>query len=146
MDGSRPKSAAQAAHTAMRIYHRLEEELGYGGSYSSVRRYVSKKKLVMKLAVEGYLPLAQTGGHGQVDFGESLYYDGQENERKGYALTVSFPQSDKGYTQFFPSQKQECLLTGLQRIFEHIGGYHPSCGLITCLLRWPRRWKGQNGY
>lgn len=29
-------------HTAMRIYHRLEEELGYGGSYSSVRRYVSK--------------------------------------------------------------------------------------------------------
>lgn len=112
-------------HTAMRIYHRLQEELGYGGSYSSVRRYISKKKLVMKLASEGYLPLAQPVGHGQVDFGESLYYDGQGKERKGYALTVSFPQSNKGYTQFFPSQNQECLLTGLQRIFEHIGGVPP---------------------
>ena len=79
----------------------------------------------MKPASEGYLPLAQPGGYGQVDFGESLYYDGQGKERRGYALTVSFPQSNKGYTQFFPSQNQECLLTGLQRIFEHIGGVPP---------------------
>ena len=50
------------------------------------------------------MPLAQPCGHGQVDFGESLYYDAQGKERKGYALTVSFPQSNKGYTQFFPSQ------------------------------------------
>lgn len=112
-------------HTAMRIYHRLQEEQGYPGSYSSVRRYIYKKKLVKKLAAEGYLPLAQPAGHGQVDFGESLYYDVQGRECKGYALTVSFPQSNKGYTQFFPSQNQECLLTGLQRIFEHIGGVPP---------------------
>lgn len=51
-------------HTAMRIYHRLQEEQGYPGSYSSVRRYIYKKKLVMKLAAEGYLPLAQPAGHG----------------------------------------------------------------------------------
>ena len=139
-------------HTAMRIYHRLVDEQGYQGSYSSVKRYVRKKKferlkgchcghwnksvapavphLVLhvpffiacrrvaelrpepvmehepgkELAAEGYLPLAQPCGHGQVDFGESLYYDAQGKERKGYALTVSFPQSNKGYTQFFPSQ------------------------------------------
>jgi hypothetical protein len=80
---------------------------------------------VLKLAAEGYLPLAQPCGHGQVDFGESLYYDAQGKERKGYALTVSFPQSNKGYTQFFPSQNQECLLEGLKRVFEHIGGVPP---------------------
>ena len=85
-------------HTAMRIYHRLVEEQGYQGSYSSVKRYVRKKKFVLKLAAEGYLPLAQSCGYGQVDFGESLYYDSQGRERKGYALTVSFPQSNKGYT------------------------------------------------
>lgn len=112
-------------HTAMRIYHRLVEEQGYQGSYSSVKRYVRKKKFVLKLAAEGYLPLAHPGGHGQVDFGESLYYDFQGRERKGYALTVSFPQSNKGYTQFFPSQNQECLLEGLKRVFEHIGGVPP---------------------
>ena len=112
-------------HTAMRIYHRLVEEQGYQGSYSSVKRYVRKKKFVLRLATEGYLPLAQPRGHGQVDFGESVYYDSQGRERKGYALTVSFPQSNKGYTQFFPSQNQECLLEGLKRIFEHIGGVPP---------------------
>ena len=49
-------------------------------------------------------------------------------EHKGYALTVSFPYSNKGYTQAFPSQKQECLLEGLKRIFEHIGG-------VPCRIR-----------
>lgn len=112
-------------HTAMRIYHRLVEEQGYQGSYSSVKRYVRKKKLVLNLATEGYLPLEHPPGHGQVDFGESLYYDAQGTERKGYALTVSFPQSNKGYTQLFPSQNQECLLEGLKRVFEHIGGVPP---------------------
>ena len=112
-------------HTAMRIYHRLVDEQGYQGSYSSVKRYVRKKKFVLKLAAEGYLPLAQPCGYGQVDFGESLYYDAQGRERKGYALTVSFPQSNKGYTQFFPSQNQECLLEGLKRVFERIGGVPP---------------------
>ena len=112
-------------HTAMRIYHRLQEEMGYSGSYSSVRRYINKKKLVMKLSSEGYLPLTHPAGNAQVDFGESLYRDENGKEKKGYALTVSFPQSNKGYTQFFPLQNQECLLTGLQRIFEHIGGVPP---------------------
>jgi len=113
-------------HTAARIYQRLKEEKGYTGSYSSVKRYVRKKKFVQKMAAEGYLPLAQPSGNGQVDFGESLYRDGRGVERKGWALTVSFPQSNKGYTQFFPSQNQECLLTGLQRVFEHIGGVPPK--------------------
>ena len=81
-----------------------------------------KKKLVMNLVAEGYLPLAHPTGNGQVDFGEIIYHDGNGQEQKGYALTVSFPQSNKGYTQFFSSQNQERLLTGLQRIFEHIGG------------------------
>lgn len=39
-------------HTAMRIYHRLVDEQGYQGSYSSVKRYVRKKKFVLKLAAE----------------------------------------------------------------------------------------------
>ena len=83
-------------HTAMRIYHRLVEEQGYQGSYSSVKRYVGKKRYVLKLASEGCLPLAQPCGHGQVDFGEGLCYDSQGRERRGYALTVSFPQSNIG--------------------------------------------------
>jgi hypothetical protein len=73
----------------------------------------------------GYLPLDHPLACGQVDFGEFLYYDGAGLEKKGYALTVSFPYSNKGYTQVFPSQNQECLLEGMKSIFEHIGGVPP---------------------
>lgn len=109
-------------HTVQRIYDRLRDECGFTGSYSSVKRYVRKKKYVMKMNCAGYLPLAQPKGWGQVDFGEFLYYDATGAEQKGYALTISFPYSNKGYTQAFPSQNQECLLEGMKRIFEGIGG------------------------
>ena len=93
-------------HTAQRIYKRLQDECGYKGSYCSVKRYVRKKKFVMRSHSEGYLPLAHPAGAAQADFGEFLYYDAAERKQKGYALTLSFPQSNKGYTQVFPSQNQ----------------------------------------
>ena len=62
---------------------------------------------------------------GQVDFGAFLYLDAAKQEQTGYALTMSFPYSNKGFTQAFPSQNQECLLEGMKRIFEHIGGVPP---------------------
>lgn len=37
-------------HTVKRIYDRLRDELGYCGSYSSVKKYVRKKKFVMKVS------------------------------------------------------------------------------------------------
>ena len=109
-------------HTAWRIYTRLRDEYAFEGSYSSVKKYVHKKKYVMKSQGPGYVPLENIKGAGQVDFGENIYIDENDNENKGYALAVSFVNSNKGYTQFFPSQNQECLLEGMKRIFEHIGG------------------------
>lgn len=109
-------------HTVWRIYCRLYDEKGFSGSYSSVKRYVRKKKFVMQSKNDGYLPLSHPMGSGQVDFGENIYYTKNGMEKKGYALTISFPNSNKGYTQQFPSQTQECLLEGMKRIFEYIGG------------------------
>lgn len=112
-------------HTARRIYDRLVEECGYRGSYSSVRRYVHRKKKLLGSVTEGFLPLDAPQGCAQADFGEFLYYDGAKKEKKGYALTVTFPYSNHAYTQVFPSQNQECLLEGLKRVFERIGGVPP---------------------
>lgn len=110
-------------HTSKRIYDRLAEEQGYIGSYSSVRRYVHRKKILLRQSVnEGCLPIAQPPAHAQADFGEFEYIDGMGTGKQGYALTVSFPYSNKGLTQVFPSQNQECVLEGLKRIFKHIGG------------------------
>lgn len=109
-------------HTAKRIYNRLREEAGYTGSYSSVKRYVRKKRFALRQGIAGCLPLAHPMAFAQVDFGEFQCYDAEGTEHKAYELVMSFPHSDKAYAQVFPSQNQECLLTGMQRIFEYIGG------------------------
>ncbi len=109
-------------HTAKRIYDRLCEEANYTGGYSSVKRYVKKKRFMLRQGAVGYLPLAHPMAYAQVDFGEFLRCDTDGNEYKTYELVMSFPYSDKAYVQVFPSQNQECLLTGMKRIFEYIGG------------------------
>ena len=116
----------------MRIYHRLCDEHGFTGCYSTVKKYVRKKKYVMKTLSAGYLPLEHPKGWGQVDFGLAEGEWAATGERfPFYALTISFPGSNNGVTQAFPSQNQECLLEGMKRIFEHIGGVPPGCGLTT---------------
>lgn len=58
-------------HTSKRIYDRLVDEQEYAGSYSSVRRYVRRKRILMRQKVnEGSLPILQPQGHAQADFGK----------------------------------------------------------------------------
>ncbi|MCL2876956.1 MAG: IS21 family transposase [Betaproteobacteria bacterium] len=109
-------------HTVTRIYKRLQEEHGFRGSYSSVKKYVRKKRFLMKTISEGYLPLSQPPAHAQVDFGDFKYYDSGGASHKGHALIVSFPYSNSGWMQVFRSENQECLLEGLKNVFYHIGG------------------------
>ncbi len=109
-------------HTMKRVYERLCAEHGYKGSYSSVKRYCVRKKDEMKKYRESFLPLAHPPGHAQVDFGEFKYYDGSGRACEGNALIVTFPYSNSGWMQVFKAENQECLLTGLKRIFYHIGG------------------------
>lgn len=109
-------------HTIKRIFDRLQKEHGYKGSYATVKRYINRKKEEMKKQKESFLPLAHPPGHAQVDFGKFKYYDSAASSHEGYALIVSFPQANTGWMQVFPSENQECLLTGLKRIFYHIGG------------------------
>lgn len=110
-------------HTSKRIYDRLVKEQAYAGSYSSVRRYAQRKRILMRQQVnEGSLPISQPQGHGQVDFGKFQYHDGEGTDKEALALTVTFPYSNHGLTQVYRSQNQECLLEGLKRVFEHVGG------------------------
>ena len=109
-------------HTISRVYRRLQEEHGYAGSYSSVKRYYHRKKEELKKGKESFVPLAQPQGHGEVDFGEFKYYTVQGEAQEGYALVVAFPYSNAGWMQVYRGQNQECLLEGLKRIFKHIGG------------------------
>ncbi len=112
-------------HTATRVYRRLAEEEGYTGSYSSVKKYYRKKKYLLGLqnrTEEGYVPLLHPAGAAQLDFGETVCYDGSGKLQTKYVLIVSFPHSNKAYAQLMPGQNQECLLEGMKRIFRYIGG------------------------
>lgn len=108
-------------HTAKRIFDRLRKEHGFRGGYTCVKRYVRKKKTAMQ-ADEGYLPLEHPLCHAEVDFGKFKYVDGLGQDGKGFALTISFPGSNAGFTQVFKGENQECLLEGMKRIFNRIGG------------------------
>ena len=71
----------------------------------------------MKTLSAGYLPLEHPKGWGQVDFGLAEGEWAATGERfPFYALTISFPGSNNGVTQAFPSQNQECLLEGKKRM------------------------------
>jgi len=123
-DESEPR---KQRHTVTRVYKRLQNEQGYVGSYSSVKRYVARKRDEMQKWKESFLPLDHPPGVAQVDFGDFKYYDAFDRGCEGHALIVSFPHSNSGWMQVFPSENQECLLTGLQRIFSHIGGVPVRC-------------------
>lgn len=110
-------------HTAKRIHVLLCEEHDFKGSYSAVKKYVSKKKKALGThADDGALPLKQIPGTAQVDFGEVVYLDDSNAERKAWMLAVSFPYSNRAYARLVPSQNQDCFLESMKDIMETAGG------------------------
>lgn len=119
------KSPRKQRHTAARVYRRLVDEQGFIGGLRTVTEYVSRKKRALFQKTEGYLPLEHLAGTAQADFGEMIYTCGGE-EKRGYYLTLSFPYSNAAFTQIFHGQNQQCVMEGLKRIFEYIGGVPSS--------------------
>ncbi|WP_145061812.1 hypothetical protein [Adhaeretor mobilis] len=60
------KAPKKQRHTATRIFHRLRDEHGYPGGYTSVRTAVREWK---RSTQEVFLPLSHPPGQAQVDFG-----------------------------------------------------------------------------
>jgi len=116
------KAPRKQRHTARRVFERLRTEHKFKGSYDSVKRYLRRRREAQGCPSEGYLPLEHPPCHAQVDFGDFAYYDSGGTQCGGHMLVVSFPYSNAGWAQVFPSENQECLLEGLKRIFYHIGG------------------------
>lgn len=105
--------------TAMRIYHLLQEQEGFTGSYNVVQRYV--KKVKKKEKERRNLELIWEPGSAQVDFGEADFiYKGKKEWLK--YLVVSFPYSNDSYEQIFRGETAECVCEGLKNIFQYIGG------------------------
>jgi len=121
------KAPRKQRHTAQQVYNRLCKEKGFQGKYGTVQKYVAQKKdELYKSRSEGCLPLMHFAGNAQIDFGKTTYIL-RGKERQGSELVVSFPHSNAGWSQLLPGENQECLFTGLQNIFNHIGGAPVGC-------------------
>lgn len=113
-------------HTATRIFARLKADEGYGGSYSTVRRYVKRRREEMARELDqrdaqGYLELEWAPGECQVDFGEADFRV-RGCVARGKYLTVSFPHSNVGIAQIFWGETAGCVCQGLKNVFGFIGG------------------------
>ena len=111
-------------HTAKRIFDRLKVEYGelYAGRLRTIEKYVKAKKAELYLKKEEcYLRLDHKGGEAQADFGTAIVSANGKVVTASY-FALSFPYSNAGFCIAFKGQNQECLLEGLKRIFEHIGG------------------------
>ena len=117
------KAPRKQRHTAKRIHRRLQEEVpGYNCCYRLVADYVAAKKVELRLKKsENYLPLIHKPGEGQADFGTLVFYE-NGHKYEGKHLVLSFPYSNGGFLQLNYGENLECLLEGLQAMFEHVGG------------------------
>ena len=118
------KAPRKQRHTAKRIHMRLETEAeGYDCSYRLTADYVAAKKAELNLGKqENYIPLIHRPGEAQSDFGFADFIENGHYYKRRKYLVLSFPFSNAGYLQLNYGENTECLLEGLQTMFEYIGG------------------------
>lgn len=108
-------------HTARRIWQRLRDEFGVECCESTVRHYVCELKRERRSLKENYLDLVWAPAEAQADFGEADFYVLGARRRLSF-FVLSFPFSNMGFAQIFPSENAECVCQALRQIFEHVGG------------------------
>ena len=105
-------------HTATRIFHRLQREHGYVGSYTTVRTYVREQRLSGQ---EVFIPLAHPPGHAQVDFGEAVGVIGGQ-QCKLHCFCFYLPYSDACFVKAYPAEISEAFCDGHTSAFAFFAG------------------------
>ena len=119
---------AKQRRTAQDMFDQLQKDHGYDGSARTVRRYVRlAKHRVIEAHNEQYVSLEHPPGEGQVDFGDVWVVEpGKDRRSVRKLLLVSFPHSTARFGVVLPAENRECLLWGLNRLFEQMGGVPPK--------------------
>jgi transposase len=105
-------------HTMIRIFHRLRDERGYSGSYTTVRTYVAERR---KQSKEMFVPLFHPPGDAQVDFGEAQAIIGGV-QQKIHFYVMDLPSSDDCFVKAYPRETTEAFLDGHVEAFNYFGG------------------------
>lgn len=107
-------------HTATRVYERLVAECGFTDSYSSVQRWVKRRRQEHRAQSDGFAELEWAPGSAQVDFGQARAVIAGV-ERVVHFLVVSFPYSNMRWVVALPGETAECVCQGLLEVFERTG-------------------------
>lgn len=114
-------------HTAKRVHRRLVEEMGFGGSESTVRQYVREKKAALGLSRrEAMVPLDPNEGvcQAEVDWGDArVYLDGILTKVKLFCMRST--ATGKAFVRAYRGEAQEMFLDGHVRAFAYFRGSFP---------------------
>jgi transposase len=114
-DASAPR---KQRHTAMRIFHRLRDEHGYGGRYDQVRRYVSRHRRQQR---ETHLLLDHPPGcRLECDFGH-IHVDYPHGRQLVPVLICVWSYSHYPFAIALPDEKTESILLGMVCAIEFFG-------------------------
>lgn len=105
--------------TGTQIYQKLRQ-IGYQGSASTIRRYISKMRPVQK---RSFLPLDFNPGDAlQLDFGDCGYLQQGDHKIRLCVCAAVLCYSRLMYTKIIPSEKQEYTFAFLTEAFNYFGG------------------------
>jgi transposase len=106
-------------HTRKQIWLRLQEEYGFEGEYTAVRRYVNWKR---QTSGEVYMPLGfDAGEEAQVDWGQAWAVIGGVMV-KVFLFCMRLCYSRTSYVRAYAAERLEAFLDGHVRAFEFFGG------------------------
>ncbi len=113
------KAPRKQRHTSHRIFKRLQEELGYEGAESTIRRLVGQLRPSIRNV---YIPLFfEPGEAAQVDWGEAVFHLNGE-KIKANLFCMRLCHSAMPFVMAFPSQRREAFIGGHIKAFEFFGG------------------------
>jgi len=105
-------------HTAVRLFHRLRDEYGHQGGYTTVKDAVRERAAHGR---EVFVPLSQPAGEAQADFGQAeAVIAGATVKVALFVMTL--PHSDVVFCRAYPRECMETFLDGHRRAFEFFGG------------------------
>jgi transposase len=119
--GTQIREKFEAGLTAQRIYQDLKAEMGFPGSYESVKRYVAKLRQTDPSVVQRIE--VQPGEEVQVDFGSGPTLKGADGkERRTWIFRMVLSHSRKGYCEAVLRQDTETFIRCLENAFRAFGG------------------------
>lgn len=118
--GENERLPRKQRYTAHRMFEVLQEE-GYQGSESTIRHYISTRK-IEKHTPDVFLPLEfEPGQDAQVDWGEATaIMAGHREKVQVFIMRLCF--SRRTFAMAFPTQEQESFLWAHLQAFQHFGG------------------------